>query len=61
LLMAARSPDYMRFEQLAVAWTNFSAWLITGGRGLALVATIFLVIDTSRREGWGRSALADFG
>lgn len=45
LLMAALFTDYMYTSNSLMQWANFSAWLITGGLVLALVATIFLVID----------------
>jgi uncharacterized membrane protein len=35
----------MYYETSIWQWANFSAWLIAAGLGLALVATIFLVID----------------
>lgn len=45
LLIAACATDAMYYETSIWQWANFSAWLIAAGLGLALVATIFLVID----------------
>ena len=45
LLMAALFTDYMYTSNSLMQWANFSVWLITGGLVLALIATIFLVID----------------
>ncbi|GLS43117.1 DUF2231 domain-containing protein [Methylobacterium brachythecii] len=45
LLMAALFTDYMYFSNALVQWANFSAWLITGGLVLALIAAIVLVLD----------------
>ncbi|HEX2674532.1 MAG TPA: DUF2231 domain-containing protein [Polyangiaceae bacterium] len=45
LLMAALVTDYMYTSNSLSQWANFSVWLITGGLVLALVATIFLIVD----------------
>ena len=45
LLMAALFTDFMYTSNSLSQWANFSVWLITGGLVLALVATIFLIID----------------
>lgn len=45
LLMAALFTDYMYASNSLMQWANFSAWLITGGLVLALVAVIVLLID----------------
>ena len=45
LLMAALFTDYMYLSNALMQWANFSAWLITGGLVLALVAVIVLVIE----------------
>jgi uncharacterized membrane protein len=45
LLMAALFTDYMYSCNSLMQWANFSAWLITGGLVLALIAAIFLLID----------------
>jgi uncharacterized membrane protein len=45
LLMAALFTDYMYTSNSLMQWANFSVWLITGGLVLALIATIFLLID----------------
>ena len=47
LLMAALFTDCMYMSNSLVQWANFSVWLITGGLVLALIATIFLVIDAA--------------
>jgi uncharacterized membrane protein len=47
LLMAALFTDYMYTSNSLSQWANFSVWLITGGLVLALIATIFLVIDVA--------------
>src|SRR5690349_13404575 len=60
LLMAALVTDYMYTSNSLMQWANFSCWLITGGLVLAVLATIFLVIDfalgRARRIRW-----LDFG
>ena len=45
LLMAALFTDYMYSSNSLMQWANFSAWLITGGLVLALIAVIALLID----------------
>jgi uncharacterized membrane protein len=45
LLMAALFTDFMYSSNSLMQWANFSAWLITGGLILALIATIVLIID----------------
>ena len=45
LLMAALATDIMYLNNSLMQWANFSAWLITGGLVLALVAVIVLAID----------------
>jgi len=45
LFIAAFATDAMYCETSVWQWANFSAWLITIGLVVALVATIVLVID----------------
>jgi uncharacterized membrane protein len=45
LLIAAFATDLMYCKTSLWQWANFSAWLITAGLILALLATIVLVID----------------
>lgn len=45
LLMAALFTDYMYTCNSLIQWSNFSAWLITGGLIFALAAVVFLLID----------------
>ncbi|MCE4223109.1 hypothetical protein HCU64_05050 [Methylobacterium sp. C25] len=45
LLMAALVTDYMYSSNALMQWANFSAWLITGGLVLALIAAVVLVLD----------------
>lgn len=45
LLIAALFTNSMYTSNSLMQWSNFSAWLITGGLVLALLAVIFLVID----------------
>jgi uncharacterized membrane protein len=45
LLMAALFTDLMYSNNALMQWANFSAWLITGGLVLALIAVVFLLID----------------
>lgn len=45
LLIAAFATDLMYCKTSLWQWANFSAWLITAGLVLALLATIVLVID----------------
>lgn len=48
LLMSALFTDYMYSNNSLIQWANFSAWLISGGLVLALVAVIVLLIDVAR-------------
>ena len=45
LLIAAFGTDYIYYTTALWQWANFSAWLITAGLIVTLVAVIFLVID----------------
>ncbi len=45
LLIAALFTDWMYSENSLMQWANFSAWLITGGLVLALVAVIVLLLE----------------
>jgi uncharacterized membrane protein len=45
LLIAGFATDLMYWNTSNWQWANSSAWLITAGLVLALVATIFLIID----------------
>lgn len=45
LLMAALVTDSLYSSNSLMQWANFSAWLITGGLVLALIATIVLLIE----------------
>jgi uncharacterized membrane protein len=45
LLIAAFVTDWEYYNSSLFQWANFSAWLITGGLVLALLAAIFLVVD----------------
>ncbi|MGY3233911.1 putative membrane protein [Bradyrhizobium sp. USDA 4472] len=45
LLIAALVTDLMYWETSNWQWANSSAWLITAGLVLALVATIALIVD----------------
>jgi uncharacterized membrane protein len=45
LLIAAFVTDLMYAQTSLMQWANFSAWLIAAGLVLALVATIFLIVD----------------
>lgn len=45
LLMAALFTDSMYVSNALIQWANFSAWLITGGLVLALIAALVLVLD----------------
>jgi uncharacterized membrane protein len=45
LLIAAFGTDYFYYATSLSQWSNFSAWLITGGLLVMLVAIILLVID----------------
>ncbi|MGY3505126.1 DUF2231 domain-containing protein [Bradyrhizobium sp. USDA 4471] len=60
LLMAALFTDYMYASNSLSQWANFSVWLITGGLALALIATIFLVVDVALDRA-GAIRWLDFG
>jgi uncharacterized membrane protein len=45
LLIAAFCTDYSYYTTSLWQWANFSAWLITAGLIVMLVAVIFLLID----------------
>jgi uncharacterized membrane protein len=45
LLMAALGTDYAYYATALWQWANFSAWLITAGLIILLVAVILLLID----------------
>jgi len=45
LLIAAFGTDYMYYTTALWQWANFSAWLITAGLIVMLVAVILLLID----------------
>jgi uncharacterized membrane protein len=45
LLIAAVGTDYMYYTTALWQWANFSAWLITAGLIVTLVAAILLLID----------------
>jgi uncharacterized membrane protein len=47
LLMAALFTDYMYSSNALIQWSNFSAWLITGGLVLALVSAIVLLAEVA--------------
>lgn len=52
LLIAACATDVMYYRTAIWQWANFSAWLISAGLVLALVATILLLVDVvTRRAG----------
>jgi uncharacterized membrane protein len=51
LLIAAFASDLMYYETSLVAWANSSAWLITAGLVLALLAAIALLIDVTVGHG----------
>ncbi|MGY3506959.1 MULTISPECIES: DUF2231 domain-containing protein [unclassified Bradyrhizobium] len=61
LLIAALVTDLMYWETSNWQWANLSAWLITAGLILALVATITLIVDfiagRARRIDWIAFAL----
>jgi uncharacterized membrane protein len=59
LLIAAFFTDYKYISSSLFQWANFSAWLITAGLVLALIAAIFLVIDLLVGGG-GRIRWIDF-
>jgi uncharacterized membrane protein len=45
LLIAALGTDYIYYTTAVWQWANFSAWLITAGLIVTLVAVILLLID----------------
>jgi uncharacterized membrane protein len=45
LLIAAFVTDFVYYSNSLVQWANFSAWLIVFGLVLALIASIFLIVD----------------
>jgi uncharacterized membrane protein len=45
LLIAAFATDAMYYKTSLMQWANFSAWLIAAGLVVALVATLFLIVD----------------
>lgn len=60
LLMAALFTDFMYWNNSLMQWANFSAWLITGGLILALIAAIVLTIDVALGRA-GSIRWLDFG
>jgi uncharacterized membrane protein len=60
LLISALFTDFMYSSNSLVQWSNFSAWLITGGLVLALISVIFLLIDFALGH-VGTIRLLDFG
>ncbi|WFU82533.1 hypothetical protein QA645_07260 [Bradyrhizobium sp. CIAT3101] len=60
LLMAALFTDFMYTSNSLSQWANFSVWLITGGLVLALIGTIFLVVDVALGRA-GAIRWLDFG
>ncbi len=60
LLMASLFTDFMYFSNALMQWANFSAWLITGGLILALVAAIVLAVELALGR-VGPVRWADFG
>lgn len=47
LLMAALFTDFMYSSNALMQWSNFSAWLITGGLVLALISAIILAVEVA--------------
>ena len=45
LLIAAFGTDYTYYTTALWQWANFSAWLITAGLSITLIAVILLLID----------------
>ena len=45
LLIATLGTDWLYYETALWQWSNFSAWLITAGLIVTLVAAIFLLVD----------------
>lgn len=60
LLIAAAFTDAMYVSNALMQWANFSAWLITGGLVLALVAALLLLVDALFGNA-GQVRLLDFG
>ena len=50
LLIAAFCTDSIYYTNSLWQWANFSAWLITAGLVVTLVAAIFLLIDFATRR-----------
>ena len=50
LLIAAFGTDYTYYTTALWQWANFSAWLITAGLIVTLVAVILLLIDFATRR-----------
>jgi uncharacterized membrane protein len=50
LLISAFGTDYIYYTTSLWQWANFSAWLITGGLIVTLLAVIFLLIDFATRR-----------
>jgi uncharacterized membrane protein len=50
LLIAAFGTDYTYYKTALWQWANFSAWLITAGLVVMLVAVILLLIDFATRR-----------
>jgi uncharacterized membrane protein len=51
LLIAAFASDLIYYQTSLMAWANASAWLITAGLVLALLAAIALLTDIARGRG----------
>lgn len=65
LLIAAFGTDYAYYTTLLWQWANFSAWLITAGLIVTLVAGILLLVDfatrRARRLNWASFILVAAG
>jgi uncharacterized membrane protein len=59
LLIAALGTDSIYYTTSLWQWANFSAWLITAGLVVTLVAAIFLLIDFATRRA-GRLVTGSF-
>jgi uncharacterized membrane protein len=59
LLIAAFVTDLMYSSRGVIQWANFSAWLITGGLLMALLAVILLIVDALLGHA-GRISWPDF-
>jgi uncharacterized membrane protein len=57
LLIAALATDYVYYKTALWQWSNFSAWLITAGLIVMLVAVIVLLFDFAT----GRAARLETG